>query len=415
MRLLSPRLWPWAILAFATSLFLLLLLTRPKIPKPQKKPKVWHVEAALVQPGRFVPHLKLYGRLVTEALVQKRAPAASEVVEINTSEGHVFKKGEVLLRLDPRDFRPQLTEVEAEIEFLKAEQKRLQTQLQQERALLQREEKLLELRQRALERAKKLLKKKLGSEAIFDQAKESFLRQKIAVSSRALRVKTLALEIDKVAAKLMQMQARHERTQKLLQRSAVVAPFDGVVHRVEVATGESVQPGQFLLSFYNPATLEVKARIPAPFFAELATAFQKGIPLTAEGESLGIPFQAWLDRFAGEVGEAGIDAFFKIVGEKRSLRHNMPTTLWLRRPARDGLIPLPQTALYGRDLIYRIRDGQLEPVVVHVVGRAGHKGGRSWILVESETLRSGDLVLALQLPEAAAGIPVEVRSVLRWD
>ncbi len=406
--------WSLTLIASALILALLLYQTRPESPKPKAKPRVWRVEAALVQPGNFSPKLKLYGHLETDALVKKRAPIASQVVEVRVAEGDRFEKGELLLRLEPRDFVPPLREIEAELEALQAERRRLQVQLQHERELLEQERKRLQLQKRELERAEQLLKRKLGSQALYDQAKERYLQQKIAVSRRALAIATLPLQIGRIEARIEQAQARYTRAKVLLERSVIIAPFDGVVDQLAVAPGEIVQPGQLLLSFYDPNRLEVRARIPAPNFAELARAWRRGERLEAEGESFGVSFRARLDRFSGRMGQAGVDALFQIVDRHFPLRLEMPVVLWLQRPTRKRLIPLPESALYGKDLVYRIEEGRLQPVVVQTVGMAGRRGGRSWILVESRELRAGDLVLSIYLPEASAGSRVEIGKVVRW-
>ncbi len=404
------RYLPWSVLALGLLLFAVLIITRPRQPAPAVKARIWQVEAVSVNPRSLEPILTLYGQVETPALMQAAAPGKGRVWEVIVKEGQHARKGQVLMRLDSRDFEPQVIQARSDVKELEAQLEQERLRYASDLKALKHEQSLLALLKTAVARAEKLLRKNLLSAAAVDKEKVEYQRQSLAVVARQLAVNEHQAKLTQLQAKLQRAQAALATAQLALERSQVIAPFDGIVAKVEVAEGDFVQANQVLLSFYPWQKLELRARIPTPFQAEIQQALEKRIPLRAQGESAGIQFSAWLSRLSGSATAGGIDALFEISEGGERLRLGMTASLALHRPPHDNAVPLPYSALYGSDKIYKIVDGHLHPVKVKILGDYDGDQEESWLLVASSQLHSGNKVLITHLPNAAAGLPVEIKA-----
>ena len=407
---IDRRYWPWGILLLGVTVFVVLVATRPRQPAPAVRPRVWQVEAIAVQPRRLHPVLTLYGRVEAPALMRATAPAASQVTEVRVREGETVRPGQLLVALDPRDFRPGVRQARAAVTELEA---RLELERQRYRSDVQalvHERRLLTLLQNQVARMEKLRRRGLAAAAALDQARMEAERQAMAVIARRLAVDQHPARLRQLEAQLEKARARLHQAEVALQRSRVTAPFAGVVAEVAVAEGDMVGASQPLVSLFSWRDLEVRAKIPAPFHREIRRAVERGYRLRAEGKSLGLGIRLRLERLAGRAEAGGIDAFFRVTEGARRLRLELPVTVRLQRPARDHAVAVPYTALYGSRRIYRIVDGRLQSLTVEPLGDYPHDG-RSWLLVHSPELRPGDRILITHLPNAADGLAVKARLV----
>lgn len=405
------RFWPWGIVVVGILLAGLLIVTRPRQPAPEVKQRIWQVAAMEAEPGSLRPVLALYGQVETSALMKAAAPGSSRVVEVAVREGEQVAPGQRLLRLDPGDFVPKVAQVEAEVAELEAQINQENLRYATDLEALEHERTLMNLLQASVKRFERLRLKNLASAAAVDQAKIELERQALAVTSREMAVKEHSARLEQLKARLRKARANLELARLALERSQVVAPFAGIVAKVEVGEGDYVQANQLLLSLYPSAELEIRARIPTPFQLEIQRALAEAGTLTARVDSAGLRYQARLSRLAGSAKAGGIDALFEVLEKPPELRLAMPATLYLRRPAVSHAIAVPYSALYGSDRIYKIVEGRLQAVEVKAVGDFPGRDGRSLLLVTSDQIGRGDKILVTHLPNAATGLPVAIESL----
>ncbi len=408
---LDRRYWPWGILLLGCLVFIVLVVTRPKQAPPSVQGRIWQVEALIVHPRSLSPVLTLYGQIQTPALMRAVASERSRVVEVAVREGQRVPRGQRLVRLDPRDFEPKVVKAQAEVDELESqlllEKKRHSASLE----ALQHEDQLLQLRQLQVTRLEKLKRRNLGSEAALDQARMDRERQALAVTTRKLEVEQHPARLAQVEARLERARATLAEAELALERSHIEAPFAGIVAQVEVAIGDDVQANQSLVSLYPLNALEVRAKVPAPYLPRILLSLNKGQTLNALGRSLGSQFGLQLTRLAGRAEAGGIDALLSIQpGQEAGLRLGLPVTIQLSLPSREHVVPVPYASLYGSDRVYRIVEGRLEAVRVSLLGNYTREG-EEWVLVYSQELADGDLILVTHLPAAAEGLSVQAKGL----
>ena len=268
----DKRLLPVAIIVTGLSVFGYLKLTHPQQPPIQAKERIWYVDTVTAQPQHLSPSLILYGQVETPDLMKGAAPSNSRVDQIFVREGDRVTEGQLLLKLDPRDFEPQVVQEEAQVAELEAMMASERLRHASNKKAIEHEKSLLQLNKAAVERAKKMKAKNLGSMAALDQARQELERQALALTERKLSLDDHKARLQQLAARLKRAQANLDTAHLNLERSQIQAPFTGYISEINVATGDQVNSNQHLLSLYPIDTLEVRAIIPGPYQRELQNA-----------------------------------------------------------------------------------------------------------------------------------------------
>lgn len=399
---------PLLLIILGVGIFSYLKASRPEPPKPEPKEKVWQVDVFEAAPQVLAPSLTLYGEIETPALLQAAAPGAGLVTRIQVRQGDMVTQGQTLLTLDRRDFELALAQAEADVMDLDAQLSDLDLRLQANQQSLQKERRLLELAQAKVAREERLRKQNLSSESALDDARNELGRQELSVISRQSEVERHAANRKQLEARLLRSQARLAESTLALERSEVIAPFDGVVATVPVAVGDRVQIGKVLVTLYPSDSLEVRARIPVRYQAEVQGALNSGQRLTAHAELAGHNIEMALERLAGEADPSGIDGYFKVIDGVDRLRLGNLLKLNLQRPAQVDLVPIPFQSIYGNNRIYLLRDGRMHGIDVESVGQQMSADSSPALLVRSKEIKQGDRIIRTHLPHAVTGLKVKV-------
>ncbi|MDR5898461.1 biotin/lipoyl-binding protein [Halomonas vilamensis] len=401
------RLIPLIILAIGIAGFMALRFTRPEPAPVEAQERSWPVEALNVSLGEHVPVLPLFGEVVAPEMVNLVAPIAARVAVRPVSDGQRVSQGALLVALDEDELLSPLRQAEAEVADLEAQRENEQIRHENNRRVLTQEREILASANRQLERSRSLAGRNLTSQADVDAARDAVARAQLNVSARESTIAEFPSRLASLEARLARAKVIEENARRDLERGRIHAPFDGRVTRVQVAPGDEVAAQVSLLSLYPVGGLEVRARIPQRFQAELESALEAGTPLIAVGDTDAQRFV--LERLAGESDPIGIEAIFSVQGQEHGLRPGAMVTVQLRRPAVANALAVPYGALHGADLIYRINDdNRLERQRVERLGETRRQDGERWLLVRADALESGERVMSTHLPNAVQGLRVEV-------
>ncbi len=401
------QLLPFIILVFGGGIFIILIMTKPASISTPIKERSWNIQTQEANPKTLSPSLILYGQIETSALVQAAAPEKSRVASLNVREGEPIINGQLLLTLDQRDFKPRLNQAEARVAELEA---LIQSELSRFKSDTQAyayEKSIVNLEQSAVKRATNLKNRKLGSTAELEQAQGQLKRQQLALVNRAFTITDHDSRLQQLKARLAHSKADVELAQLDLERSKIIAPFDGFVEKLLVATGDQVNANQILLSLYSTEQLEIRAKIPVSFQNEIQKALLNNQQLEALADYGGSPLKLTLNRLAGTADARGIDALFEIESGNEWVRLGSTISLRLQRPKINNVITLPYSALYDNNLIYRVKNNRLESVKAKVVGNY-IKNQQEKLLVFSTKIQQGDEIMITHLPNAISGLKVEL-------
>jgi len=166
----AKTLAPVLVLALGIASFVGLKATKPEIPQRALQERVWPVIAVTVDITNFQPTLTLYGQTVSGRRVELRSLVSGEVLETgpHLREGGVAAKGDVLLRIDPFQYRGAQDEAEAKLAEARAKSREISATIESEQDALKRAREQLVIARRDLERAVPLAEKGTVSKKVAD-------------------------------------------------------------------------------------------------------------------------------------------------------------------------------------------------------------------------------------------------------
>jgi membrane fusion protein (multidrug efflux system) len=289
------------------------------------------------------------GSLRSEDSVVVRPEVAGRIAEINFTEGGKVTKGQVLVRLDDSVVKAQLQQARANLSLAQSQHRRAQ-----------------ELSQRGF---------------ISGQARDESASQ---------------LQVQQAAAALAQAQ---------LEKTLILAPFDGWIGLRSVSVGDYVSPGDDLAPLESIDPLKVDFRIPEQYLNQVRI-----------GARLAVQF----DALPGQVREGVVGAISPLVdvgGRSILLRATIPNADALLRPGMFARVQLqfadtpslivPEAALSPStegQYVFRLVDDKAQRVEVTVGQR---RDGKVQILTG---LDDDDQVLVSGLQRVQDGAQVRLVS-----
>ena len=404
---MSRKLLPLLMIALGIAGFLLLKATRPEPAEVSATERSWLVQVQKVKPTRATPVLPLYGEVVAPDLQTITATLAGRIDRLPVREGQQVSEGDLLVALDSADIEPVLAQARAQVADLEAQVRSEQVRYRNDQQSLESEKAILDNARRQFERIQSLVERNLASRENLEAATDALARAELTVRTRERAIAEHPARLQSLEARLSQARASLSTAELDGERAVSTAPFDGMVTNLQVAAGDQVSRNQALLSIYPIQGLEVRARVPQMYLGELVDALAGGATLTATAEDSGLRFE--LVRFAGLSDPAGTEAVLELNGESGALRPGALQPLLLQRPARDNLIAIPFSALYGADSVYIMTDdNRMQRVTVQRVGEALSENGERRLLIASEHLKPGMRLITTHLPNAITGLKVKL-------
>ncbi|WP_299323816.1 efflux RND transporter periplasmic adaptor subunit [Parasphingopyxis sp.] len=254
------RLIALAIIGGAILIAALLILVRPspdERPPDQRAPLVQTVPAE-IRSGRLTVEGAGTVRAREELVLAAEIPGKLVYVSPNLIEGRAVRRGEVLFRIDPTDYRNQVATARADV----AQQGVAVMEAEEEAALARREYERFQDREarRAADPfagvdADDFAAQILPPEwlAAATQSANTEPPQDDAPSSLTLRLP----QLQAAQAALQRARAQLGDAQLALGRTVVRAPFSGLVRSENAARGSYVSPGQSLAEIVASGTFDV--------------------------------------------------------------------------------------------------------------------------------------------------------------
>ncbi len=399
---------PRLIIFIALVLAVGLVMSRPERAPVEIPEKVWPVNVQVAAPSSRAPTVELYGTVLSPQDAELSAAIEADVLEILALEGSSVQAGDLLARLDSRDAELELAEREAGLMEASATLELARRKLDKSRRALAREQELLAITASKSSRAEELFAEDLLSQADVETTQENYKRQQLALNQSELAVEETRISILQLQAQLDKATAQRDRAALRVERSLIRAPFDGVVSELTASVGDRLRPGDKIMRLQNPASLEIRAQIPSRFAEDVAEALNDAA-VAARIDLEGKLFAGELVRLAGQTraGSGGVDSFVRLQNKDIGLRLGATVRVLIDLPAVDGTVSVPAEALYGQNRIYRAVDSRLEMLTVEKVGERLNGDGSAEVLVKSEKLTDGDLIVVTKLANATDGLLVE--------
>ena len=233
---------PVLLLGTGVAVFLALKSSRPVDQPLNLAERSWPVEAIAIQHRQLAPTVRLYGRIESPRETRVRCALSTDVQELQVLVGQTVKKGQELIRLDDYDRQLALAQREAELAEIEAQINSEEIRYRSDRNALEQESTLLGLTQSALQRAERLAQTQVGSQANVDDARQAVTRQTLSLTSRQRAIAEHPPRLAQLQARRLRAAALRDQVLRDLERTHIVAPFDGRITVVHVSPGDRVRP-----------------------------------------------------------------------------------------------------------------------------------------------------------------------------
>lgn len=309
------------------------------------------VEVKVLQPGLLDDKLVITGSILANESLELKSEVSGKITRINFKEGSHVKQGDLLVQINDEEILAQL------------EKQRYNQKLNKD----------IEFRQR------QLLKKEALSQEEYDNALN--------------RLNTTISDI-----KLLEAQ---------LQKTKVIAPFDGTIGLRYVSTGAYIVPTTVIATLYNSSPAKIEFAVPSRYSSQISTG--KKIRFTIENDNT--------KEFEGEVYaiEPRIDPETRTL-KLRALADNSNGILIpgqfvkveLILGTKTDAIMVPSEAIIpvqGGQVVYLARNGKASEIKV----KTGIRTDRDLEVVEG--LKSGDTLITTGILQLRPEIPVNIVKV----
>jgi multidrug efflux pump subunit AcrA (membrane-fusion protein) len=375
--------------------------------------------------------------------------------------GKFVNKGEILFRINEREYQLAVDRLTHEQEQARASIKELNVQIESAKELVTLATDELSLRTRELERVRMLAKQNAASDSDIDTAEQNEQLSRRTLVTQQNQVKLEQSRVERLESVLALAGTQLEKAKLDLARTEVKAPTSGVIVSDPAEEDSYVQPGNPLATLEDTSSVEVSCSLqmdelywlwqhdapPADSldfpaigtgteksdeqFIRAATLAARGMPAVSATVlyELGGQRFVWdgkLSRYEG----AGLDERTRTV-PCRVLVQN-PTEVSLRKSSesssvflapqallrgmyvslefhvdpRVSLLRVPESAVRPGDLLWLVRDGKLER---HTANVARVVNGFALIPASTSGLQAGDLVVTSPLATELSGQSVRLR------
>lgn len=212
------------------------------------------VKVDLVRRGDLIMLLRSPGEAVTNMKVTMHAEVAGTINEINVKESQHVKSGDVLIKLDDRQYQWELERSEADRLKVLSElllDKQFSTSESTEKST--NLEALSDARQ-ALEMARDQYQKGLISRDDLEQVSRDYEFALIQSGEKKDEVRD-------AAKNLTQTEVNVKKARLNLEKTEIKAPFQGIITDIKVSPHENVSSGQEVFTLVNISNIQIKAKV----------------------------------------------------------------------------------------------------------------------------------------------------------
>ncbi len=355
--------------------------------KPEKKryqkERVFAVNVAKVELKSTIPKIFSYGEATSKRTLEIRSMEAGRLDYVSEKfvEGGFVTEGQVLFRLDQKDFMNTLEVAEIDLEDTNAQLKEARSQLNlslrdQEAASIQ-----LGLRRNSLDRQQKLAKSGLTTSSVVENSELAYSSSEQQVINKQNLVEKSKINISKLEIQLKRRLIAIEKAKRNIKETENVAPFSGVMSSANISPGSLVGKNERLGILIDPNAIEVKFNLSANEFARVINRKgelqELGIVAKLESADSILSFEGKIERVSPEIpeGGSGRQVFASLqLNDYNSLRPGDFLLVEVDEPElRDiSILPASAVTIDGKLFILSGED-RLQEVNVNILRRQGEK------------------------------------------
>lgn len=173
-------------------------------------------------------------------------------------EGEVIAAGELLIEIDPQDYQTALEQARAQAAQARSGLSRLRTQYAADRERMATAQRTRDLARNEFERVRALFEEEaVGALANVERAEMNYNQARDAHDLLVQNIEVFPARISEAEQGLIAAEAAVVQAEITVERTRILAPFDGRIKEKRVERGQFVAPGAPILVLANDAVLEI--------------------------------------------------------------------------------------------------------------------------------------------------------------
>jgi RND family efflux transporter MFP subunit len=410
----------FVVLFIALVIAVVLVIMRPKAERQVPVDKGLLVELLPAKAEDVNMVVESFGTVAPRESLKLVAQVRGQIVAIDPAfkEGGFVKKNTRLIHIDPRTYRLEVERRNVQIRQAEAELKRLAQEVINLQARVKIAGSDVKLAKNEYLRLKKLIDRKVIAQSQLDKAEQAYLASQERLQALNNQLALVDPQKEQLIAARDMARIMYQEAKLDLERSSIVAPFEGWVLEKVIEVGQHVSIGQQLGKIYSAGQLDIEVRIPSKDLKWFLDDMGIEAPILADvvfthGGSENIwsgrvaRIKAMMDQrtrtlpMVVEVDEPRITSQQK---NSFRLRPGMFVTVRIRGKKIQNVFVLPRYLVYPGDVVYTVKDDTLKSNPVQIL--RGHKD----TVIIGEGLSEGDLIVKSPLSSPLDGQIVRVKS-----
>ena len=406
------------VLAAAIVIAVLLIKMQPEPERKIRTETALLVETFPAKAENLNMIIESYGTVKPRELLKLVAEVNGRIVSLDPTfkEGSFIKKGTALIKIDPRSYQLEVDKHNVEIKQAEAELKHLKQEVLNLEASIKIAGSDLVLAKAEYLRQKKLVEKNVVAQTTLDSAEQKYLASLERMQGLQNQLALTGPSKDRLKAKRDMADVLLRQAELNLEKTSIIAAFDGWVVEKEVEKGRYVNAGQNLGKIYSKGALDIEVNIPIKDLRWLPTDFaEDSMPEAEIIFSSNDVSHTWKGRVARVksqidektrtlpvVVEINYNSKSEVNKSAINLKPGMFVTVHIKGIEIKHIYVLPRHVLYGDDAVYLFSDNRLRLRQVGILRRF-----KDSVFID-KGLSDGELVIKTPLSRVSDGMQVRL-------
>jgi len=366
----------FVVIFVALVIAVVLVVMRPKAERLVPVDKGLLVEVVPAKSEDVQMVVESFGTVMPRESLKLVAQVRGQIVEIDPAfkEGGFIHKKTRMIQIDPRTYSLAVERRKVQIKQAEAELKRLGQEVVNLKARMKIARSDVKLAKNEYLRLKKLIDRKVIAQSQLDKAGQAYLASQERLQALDNQLALVDPQKEQLIAARDMARVMHQEAQLDLERSSIVAPFEGWVLEKAIEVGQHVNIGQQLGKIYSAGQLDIEVRIPSKDLKWFPENMGQETPIFADvvfknGDSKNIwsgrvaRVKAMMDQrtrtlpMVVEVDEAAISMQ---KNDQFGLRPGMFVTVQIKGKKIQNVFVLPRYLVYPGDVVFTVKEGTLK-------------------------------------------------------
>lgn len=316
-----------------------------------QKQSMQEVEIFVATPTSVINEIYTTGSILADEQVDIKAPISGRIMSINFKEGQSVQKGQLLLKIDDRDWRAQLSALEVKLTKAKKD----------------------------LERKQELYK----------------------INGASLQ------EVEDLQSSIAELQAQMEQMNVNIDYANITAPFSGKIGLRNLSPGAYVSAGQYITTLVKTNPIKIDFQVPAAYIGQI----KEGQLVQAISKSTNDTIYAKVYAFDPGISTTSRNMSARAIADNSKNTYRPGDFLEIRviLGKIDNAMMVPAASVVpdlDKQVVYLYKNGKVAPVTIETGTRTD-----STIHI-LKGIKTGDTIITTGLLQIRPGMNVKVRNVM---